>query len=145
MIASLLSGLDSDLCGFKDQSLASETLPTAANAYSRLLRSSLGQQSTVTSLESSALVLSCGSCGSSRDGFRGGHGSGGGGRTSGRGDKKCDHCGGTNHTEPYCWVKYDKSDYVHQVIDGTAQSQPTSTSSGHIPSGSDPVMHSHSA
>jgi hypothetical protein len=47
----------------------------------------------------------------------------GGGRTGGHGDKKCDHCGG-------------KPNYVHQVIDGTAQSQPTSTSSGHIHSGS---------
>ena len=28
MIASLLSSLDSDLCGFKDQILASETLPS---------------------------------------------------------------------------------------------------------------------
>jgi hypothetical protein len=43
MIASLLFGLDSGLRGFKDQILASETLPSAANAYSRLLRSSLGQ------------------------------------------------------------------------------------------------------
>ena len=34
MIASLLSSLDSDLCGFKDQILVSETLPTAINAYS---------------------------------------------------------------------------------------------------------------
>ena len=34
MIASLLSSLDSNLCGFKDQILVSETLPTAINAYS---------------------------------------------------------------------------------------------------------------
>ena len=38
MIASLLSNLH----GFKDQIPASETLPTVANAYSQLLRSSLG-------------------------------------------------------------------------------------------------------
>ena len=90
MIASLLSGLDSDLRGFKDQILASETLPTAVNAYSRLLHSSLGQNSLVTSLDSSALLSSSGGSGNSH----------GGGRTSGRGDKKCDHCGGLNHTEP---------------------------------------------
>jgi hypothetical protein len=78
MIASLFSGLDSDLRGFKDQILASETLPTAANAYSRLLRSSLGQNSSV-SFESAALVSSSGGRGNSGvvsagggRGFRGG-------------------------------------------------------------------------
>jgi hypothetical protein len=120
MIASLLFGLDSDLRGFKDQILASETLPTTANTYSRLLHSSLGQHSTVTSMESSALVLSSGDRGSSCGGFRGGHGgcgSRGGSRTGGRGDKKCDHCGGTNHTEPYCWVKYSKPDnYIRSLM-----------------------------
>ena len=43
------------------------------------------------------------------------------------GDKKCDHYGGSNHTEPYYWVKYGKADDVHQVIDGIVQPQPTST------------------
>jgi hypothetical protein len=33
MIVSLLSGLDYDLQGFKEQILASETLLTTANAY----------------------------------------------------------------------------------------------------------------
>ena len=61
----LLSGLDFDLRGFKDQILASANLPKAANAYSQLLCSILGQNvtvndSTVTFLESSALVLSSG-------------------------------------------------------------------------------------
>jgi hypothetical protein len=55
-----------------------------------------------------------------------------GGHTSRAGGKKCDHCGGTNHTKPYRWVKYGKPDNVHQVIDRTTQSQPTSTSSRHI-------------
>lgn len=69
MIASLLSRLDPELCGFKDQIIASETLPTVANAYSQLSRSSLGQPSIAstspsTGLESSALV--------SNSGFRGG-------------------------------------------------------------------------
>jgi hypothetical protein len=36
----------------------------------------------------------------------------------GRGDRMYDHCGATNYIEPYCWVKYGKPDYVHQVIDG---------------------------
>jgi hypothetical protein len=71
----------------------------------------------------------CGGCG--------GHSSYGGGRTCGRGDKKCDHCGGTNHIESYCWVEYGKLDYVYQIIDETAQSQPTATSFAHIPSGFD--------
>ena len=74
----------------KFQILASQTLPTTVNAYSRLLHSSLGQNSIVTSLDSSALLSSSGGSGNSC----------GGGRTSGRGDKKCDHCGGLNHTEP---------------------------------------------
>ncbi|KAL7000749.1 hypothetical protein U1Q18_052372 [Sarracenia purpurea var. burkii] len=43
LIASLLSGLDYDLHGFKDQILASETLHAASNAYSWLLCSLLGQ------------------------------------------------------------------------------------------------------
>uniref|UniRef100_A0A2N9EWV2 Integrase catalytic domain-containing protein n=1 Tax=Fagus sylvatica TaxID=28930 RepID=A0A2N9EWV2_FAGSY len=60
----------------------------------------------------------------------------GSGRTGGRGDRKCDHCGGTSHTEPYCWVKYGKPDYVHQVIDSAPQTQSTSTSSGHATSSS---------
>ena len=42
MITSLLTILDSDLRGFKDQILASETLPTTANAYSQLLHSIIG-------------------------------------------------------------------------------------------------------
>ena len=56
MIASFLSHLDYDLRGFKYWILASETLPTTTNAYSPLWYSSLGQNSIVTSLESSALV-----------------------------------------------------------------------------------------
>lgn len=144
MIVSLLFGLDSDPCGFKDQILASETLPATTNAHSRLFRSSLRQHSTVTSLKPSALVSSNGGHSSSHDGFHGGHGSRGshggsrdGGCTSEHGDKKYDHCGRTNHTEPYCWVKYSKPNHVHQVIDGTTQSQHTYTSSRHIASGSD--------
>lgn len=157
MVASLLFGLDSDLKGFKDQILASETLPTAANAYSRLSRSSLGQsshlpRSVAPTPESSALVSSHGGQGNYRgpvrsfgrgDGrnFQGNggfgrgdsrnfHGSGGngsfrgGGRTGGRGNRKCDHCGATNHSEPYCWKKYGKPDYVHQVSDNAPPSQP---------------------
>ena len=142
MIASLLFGLDSDLRGFKDQILASETLPTAANAYSRLLSSLLGQNSSV-SFEFAALVSSSGGCGNSRGGFRGNHGgrgfcggSRGSGRIGGCGDRKCDHCGGTSYTEPYCWVKYGKPDYVHQVIDDAPQTQSTSTSFGHATSSS---------
>ena len=105
MIAFLLSGLDSKLRGFKDQILASETLPTAANAYSRLLRSSLEQNSSI-SFESTALISGSRGRGNSWGGFRGNHGGRGfrgisrrSGRTGGRGDRKCDHCGGTSHTE----------------------------------------------
>ena len=42
MIASLLSELDANLHGFKDQIPASETLATVANAYSQLLHSIIG-------------------------------------------------------------------------------------------------------
>ena len=90
------------------------------------MRSSLGQNFTVTSLESSALLSSSG-----------GRGNSGGGCTSGRGDRKCDHCGGLNHTEPYCWVKYGKPDNANQVFDGGVQSQPSSTPLGHTTSRSD--------
>ena len=76
MIASLLSGLDTDLQGFKDQILASEILPIAANAYSRLMHSSLAQSSQGSSIappsEFFALVLSGGGHGSRFRGSRGG-------------------------------------------------------------------------
>ncbi|KAG5553195.1 hypothetical protein RHGRI_011155 [Rhododendron griersonianum] len=112
MLASLLFGLDSELRGFKDQILASETLPMAANAYSHLSRSSLGQSSNVSLnvapiLGSSAFVSSTGVRGNfhghGRANSRGGIGrnfcgsSRGGGRTDGRGDRKCNHCHATNH------------------------------------------------
>jgi hypothetical protein len=88
LIAYLVSSLDSDPHGLKDHILANENVPTAANAYSRLLLSSLGQNSTVngstvTSLESFVLVLNSGCCGSfcggcGDCGFHGGsHGHGG--------------------------------------------------------------------
>ncbi|XP_057476386.1 uncharacterized protein LOC130764266 [Actinidia eriantha] len=136
MIASLLYGLDPELHGFKDQILASETLPTAANAYSWLSRSSLGQPSLVstspfTGSESSIVVSNSdfrgggghgGACGG-----HGGHGFHGGSRDGGRtcfcGDRKCDHCSGTNHTETYCWQKYGEPNYAHQVTKGTTPSQ----------------------
>ena len=83
------------------------TLPIAINAYSRLLRSSLGLCSTVpiptiTSSESLALALSGGGCASGFCVSPGGHGSRvffrGGGRTGGHGNLKCDHCSGLYHT-----------------------------------------------
>ena len=60
MIAVLLFGLDPNLHDFKGLILASETLPSAANVYSHLLHSSLGQGSIDTTLESSTLVSSGG-------------------------------------------------------------------------------------
>ncbi|KAF7136371.1 hypothetical protein RHSIM_Rhsim08G0157900 [Rhododendron simsii] len=67
MLASLLFGVDSDLKRFKDQILASETLPTATNAYSCPSRSSLGQSSSaprsVALPDSSALVSHSGTRG----------------------------------------------------------------------------------
>ena len=60
--------------------------------------------------KSSSLVSNSGGRVNFRDGFRGSRG--------GRGDKRCDHCGKTNHTEPYCWVKNGKLNYLNQVIDG---------------------------
>ncbi|GFZ18536.1 hypothetical protein Acr_27g0002750 [Actinidia rufa] len=103
MIASLLSRLDAYLRGFKDKILANEPLPSAANAYSRLLHSSLEQPYVVSSspstiLDSSTLVSYSGGRGRVHGGPCGGRegrvfcsGSRGG-----RGDKKYDHYGGTN-------------------------------------------------
>ncbi|KAF9589540.1 hypothetical protein IFM89_025300 [Coptis chinensis] len=84
--------------------------------------------------ESSAFVSSS----AGRGVFRGGRGgrSTRGERTGGRGDRKCDHCGGTNHTEPYCWIKWGKPEYVHQVSDAQQPTQPP-ISSRHVPSNSD--------
>ena len=92
MLASLLLGLDSYLQGSKVQILASETLPTAAKAYSHLLRSSLGQNSALSS-SSTYGIFSLDSSGvgrgNTRGGFRGGSSStSGGGRTIGQGDRK---------------------------------------------------------
>ena len=92
------------------------------------------EQNSSVSFKSAALVSSNGGRGNSWGGFRGG--SCGSGRTGGHGDRKCNHCGGASHTEPYCWVKYGKPDYVHQVIDGAPQPQSTSTLSGHVTSSS---------
>ena len=60
--------------------------------------------------KSSSLVSNNGGCVNFRGGFRGG-----------RGDQRCDHCGKTNHTKPYCWVKNGKPDYLNQVIDGATR------------------------
>ncbi|OVA15137.1 hypothetical protein BVC80_7347g4 [Macleaya cordata] len=61
-VALFLSKLNSDYRVFKDQLLAGETLPTAANAFSRLQRASLGTNSSPStgSRESSALYSSTG-------------------------------------------------------------------------------------
>lgn len=132
MIATLLSSLDSNLGGFKDQILTNETLPSIVN-ISRLLCSSLGQNSIDTTLDSSALISSNGGCGGFCGG-RGGHSSRavshGYGRNGGHGDE-WDHCGGINHIKPYCWEKYGKPDYLHYAIDGTTQSQSTFVPAGH--------------
>lgn len=88
-------------------------------------------------MESFALVSSSGGCGNSFGGFYGDCGGldfHGGRCTGGHGDKKCDHCGNTNHIEPYCWLKYGKPDYVNQVVNGATKPQPTSTPSRHITS-----------
>lgn len=122
IITSLQTGLDSDLPWFEDQILTSETLALAANAYSWLLHLSIGWDSivtgsTVSSFESFASVSSRG-YGSFGGGFCGGCGfSGGSCGHIGDGDGKYDHCGGTNHIEAYCWVKYGKPYCVHQVIE----------------------------
>ncbi|KAL5714041.1 hydroxyjasmonate sulfotransferase [Ranunculus cassubicifolius] len=116
-----------------------ETLPSAASAYSRLLRSTLGNNS-ATSLESSALLST-----PSSGGFRGGPIASGGGRNAcggrsggrfgGRGERKCDHCGGTNHSEPHCWKKWGKpkNTYAHHVSD---ESSHLMDPHGYVPSSS---------
>ncbi|KAF9619549.1 hypothetical protein IFM89_007376 [Coptis chinensis] len=71
--------------------------------------------------------------GLSTHGVRGGH-------TGGQGDRKCDHCGATNHIEPYCWIKWGKPKYVHQVSDVQQPIQPP-ISSRHVPSNLILVMH----
>jgi hypothetical protein len=108
----LLSGLDSNLSGFKDRILVIETLPVAVMLI--LDQCTRPWDNVPLSLpQSSSLVSSSSSHGSSRGGFcdgHGGHGFHGRNRTGGCGDKKCDHCGGTNHSEPYYWVKDGKPD-----------------------------------
>ena len=66
--------------------------------------------------KSSSLVSNSGGRVNFRDGFRGSRGFCGG-----HGDKRCDHCGKTNHTELYYWVKNGKPDYLNQVIDGATR------------------------
>lgn len=39
----------------------------------------------------------------------------GSGHSTGCDDRKCDHCGGTNHNESY-WVKYGKPYYVRSLM-----------------------------
>ena len=47
-----------------------------------------------------------------------------------------------NRTKPYCWVKCNKTEYVHQVIDGIKQSQFTSVLVGHTAPSTGIKMHS---
>ncbi|KAA8537121.1 hypothetical protein F0562_029653 [Nyssa sinensis] len=123
--ALFLSSLNSEYSVFKDQILASEKLPTVANAYSLLRRASLTRGTTFLSKETYALVSSIGSCDSGQR-FHQGGGRGGDGQGSGRGgdgqgssrgghggwigrgthsEWKCTYCGATGHTEDYCWDK----------------------------------------
>lgn len=145
MIATLLSGLNPSLSGFQDKIIASEKLPTASNAYSRLMRSTLGQSSTVTPMETSALVSSSGGRGGSRGGYRGGR-SGGrrGGRSDNRrsnntDDRRCDYCSRTGHLEDYCWKKWGNPGFAHQASENTSiqTSAPGSICSGSTSSASD--------
>uniref|UniRef100_A0A5B6ZBA8 Retrotransposon gag domain-containing protein n=1 Tax=Davidia involucrata TaxID=16924 RepID=A0A5B6ZBA8_DAVIN len=147
-VALFLSSLNSEYRVFKDQILASEKLPTAANAYSRLQRASLtcGASSSSTSTDSSALMSGEGFRGGFRGSSRGGghrsnHSSGssgrGGGRRSFRGGRggrtgrghrsewKCTYCGGTGHTEDYCWDKWGRPAHANQATDDPSDTSVT--------------------
>ncbi|KAF9615798.1 hypothetical protein IFM89_026469 [Coptis chinensis] len=114
-VALLLNGLNSEYSVYKDQILASETVPSAAQAFSRLKRKRQEHgESLSVAKESSALLSTpsnrgghgnytsgCGSYG------RGNYGNGRGNRGRCRGDRydgsderKCTH----GHTEPFCLV-----------------------------------------
>lgn len=76
MMASLLTGLDSNLQSYRDQILANEMLPSTASAYSRLLCSSLGQSHVISgssspSISSSTLISNSGDRGHLRGAFHG--------------------------------------------------------------------------
>lgn len=125
MIASLLFGLDLDL-----QLVQNRTRSPKASWYCFTCASFKGSISlclSTVSIPSSALVSCCGGWGNYRGSFHGGYcnrgsyggscrgcscGSGShdgscgggscGGSLSGCGYRKCDHCGATIHTKPWC-------------------------------------------
>ncbi|XP_028122886.1 guanyl-specific ribonuclease pgl-3-like [Camellia sinensis] len=129
MMASLLSGLDPKLRGFKDQILAILSSVDRRSTRGGFLGTS-GQRGSYSGSRGSRGAGSCG--GGSRGGFRGGCSSGPSSRT--HGDRKCTHCGSQGHTKPWCWKKYGKSDHVHHVMDvPSSQSSLLSTGSNASP------------
>ncbi|KAF9615537.1 hypothetical protein IFM89_024164 [Coptis chinensis] len=120
----------------------SETVSSAAQAFSRLKRKRLEHCEFVPVAKESSALLSTPSNHGGRGGFGGGRGfngrgargnsgfgrgnRGGFGGRRGRGDRydgtdkrKCTHCGKNGHTEPFCWDKHGKPAYAHNVYDQT--------------------------
>lgn len=97
-------------------------LPSAANAYFHLLRSSLRQilinLAPPSRLLWSQTLLACYN-------FHGGTRAGRGGCGI---HKKCTHCSRTYHTEAYCWSKSEKPDYVQRVWESSTTHAPQSSS-----------------
>ncbi|KAF9589938.1 hypothetical protein IFM89_029554 [Coptis chinensis] len=139
-VALLLHGLNSEYSVYKDQILASETVPSAAQAFSRLKRKRQEHGESLSVAKESSALLSTPSNrgghgnytsgrGSYGRGGRGNYGNGRGNRGRGRGrgdrydgsdERKCTHCGKDGHTEPFCWNKYGRpSAYANQVSDHT--------------------------
>ena len=70
----MVSGLDSKRWCFKDHILTSEVLPSAANVYSQLLRSSLSQSFIVAPSKSFTLITSSGCSSGSHNSHCNNHG-----------------------------------------------------------------------
>ncbi|KAF9612501.1 hypothetical protein IFM89_000423 [Coptis chinensis] len=156
-VALLLHGLNSEYSVYKDQILASETVPSAAQAFSRLKRKRLEHGEFVPVAKESSALLSTPSNRGGRGGFGGGRGfngrgargnsgfgrgnRGGFGGRRGRGDRydgtderKCTYCGKDGHTEPFCWDKHGKPAYAHNAYDQTFGSSAAGPSSASPPS-----------
>ena len=116
-----LFGLPAEYSTIRDQILASPTIPTLSQAFSRLLRlpdESKSSSETIV-VDSSALASQ-----SSQRGGRG-RGRGRGGYNGNKNRPYCDYCKKVGHTEDRCWLLHGRPP---QQVANIVQSEPCASS-----------------
>ena len=123
VVAKFLSALKPELASqVRGHILSGDTIPSLTTAFSRVLRIATGTP-IVHNDQSALATYGCG-----RDTKRGrgrGRGRDSGGRHNARrGNFKCDHCEGMNHSSDRCWTKFGKPDWANNVTEESS-SAPT--------------------